>query len=201
MKIIIITGPSGSGKTNLANQLLAKLENSHLLSTDDFYKTGILSNILSYIIRSYFDKKISHNSKLLRKTISKILKNKEINYSYKYNFINKRTKLIYKQPSCVNNLIIEGIFSLELLKFISNNNYLLIRLKTSKDICFKRIYKRDYLERGKNKKDIIKNFKSAWEIYQNKEELYKISKNSNELIFKNDPNINNIIKKLSNNNS
>ena len=200
MKIIIITGPSGSGKTNLSKKLLAKLENSHLLSTDDFYKTGMLSNIRSYFIRSYFDKEISHDSKLLRKTISKILKNKKINYSYKYNFINKSTKIIYQYPSFINYLIIEGIFTLELLKFISNNNYLLIRLKTSMDICIKRIYKRDYLERGKSKKDIIKDFKRAWEIYQKKEELYKISENSNELIFKNDPNINTIIKKLSNNN-
>ena len=44
MKIIIITGPSGSGKTSLAKKLMLELENSHIISTDDFYRTGLLSN-------------------------------------------------------------------------------------------------------------------------------------------------------------
>ena len=45
MKIIIITGPSGSGKTSLAKKLMAKLENCHVISTDDFYRTGKISNL------------------------------------------------------------------------------------------------------------------------------------------------------------
>ena len=92
MKIIIITGPSGSGKTSLAKKLMFELENCHIISTDDFYKTGIISNFLSKFIESYFDRKISHNGKLLRKTINKILKNKEINYSYKYDFEKKNKR-------------------------------------------------------------------------------------------------------------
>ena len=83
MKIIIITGPSGSGKTSLAKKLMFKLDNCHIISTDDFYRTGKISNLLSKFIDSYFDRKISHNSKLLRKTIRNlILENKS-----KYNAV------------------------------------------------------------------------------------------------------------------
>ena len=93
MKIIIITGPSGSGKTSLAKKLMFELENCHIISTDDFYRTGKISNLLSRFIESYFDRNISHNSKLLRNTITNIVKTKEINYSYKYDFIKKKTEI------------------------------------------------------------------------------------------------------------
>ena len=152
MRIIIITGPSGSGKTSLAKKLLLELDNCHILSTDDFYKTGKLSNLLSKFIESYFDRGISLNKKLLRQTINIILRKKEIDYSYKYDFIKKRTEITHKKSLYIKNLIIEGIFTLELLKFISRNEYLLIRLELNKEICMKRIKERDYIERGKNKK-------------------------------------------------
>ena len=198
MKIILITGPSGSGKTTLANKLLVELDNCHILSTDDFYKTGKISNFLSKFIKSYFDKKISLNSKLLRRTISKIIKNEEINYTYKYDFINKRTEITKKKSSCIKNLIIEGIFAMELLKFISTNDYLLIRLKINKDICMKRIYQRDQIERGKSKKKSIKDFMRAWSIYKNKKISYKIFDKRREIIFKKDPNIDVILNQLTN---
>ena len=197
MKIIIITGPSGSGKTSLAKRLFAELENSYIISTDDFYKTGYISNLLSKFIKSYFDRKISHNGKLLKKTLTKILKNKEINYTYNYNFLKKSTEISYKKKYCIQNLIIEGIFTLELLKFFSIYNYLLIRLKIKKEICFKRIYKRDQIERGKSKTNTIKDFNKAWNIYQNKEKSYNVSGKDKEIIFIKDPNINTIIEKLS----
>ena len=198
MKIIIITGPSGSGKSSLAKKLSVELENSLIINTDDFYKTGKLSNILSKFIESYFDRKISHNSALLRKTINEILKNKEINYSYKYDFINKRTEINKNNTFYIKNLIIEGIFTLELLNFISKNDYLLIRLNINKEICMKRITKRDYIERGKSKKKSMEDFIKAWRVYKNKEKLYEVSEKGKEIIFKKDPNINVILKKLSN---
>ena len=198
MKIIIITGPSGSGKTSLAKNLMIELENCHIISTDDFYRTGRISNLLSKFIESYFDRAISHNSKLLRKTINKILKNKEINYSYKYDFIKKRTKIINKKSLRIKNLIIEGIFTLELLKFISINDYLLIRLKISREICMKRIKERDHIERGKSKTKVKEDFIKAWNIYKKKEKSFKILDKGKELIFKKDPNINTILKNLSN---
>ena len=198
MKIIIITGPSGSGKTSLAKKLMLELENSHIISTDDFYRTGILSNLLSKFIESYFDRKISHDSKLLRKTINKILKCKEINYSYKYDFIKKRTEITHKKSSYIENLIIEGIFTQELLKFLSRKDYLLIRLKINKEICMKRIHERDQIERGKSKRNSKDDFIKAWNIYKNKEKFYQISDKRKELIFKKDPNVKTILKKLSN---
>ena len=196
MKIILITGPSGSGKTTLAKKLMCELVNSHLISTDDFYKTGKFSNILSKYIESYFDRNISLDIKLLRKTIIKILKNKEINFSYKYDFIKKRTEITHKKSFLIKNLIIEGIFSLELLKLISKNDYLLIRLKINKEICLNRINERDYIERGKSKNTSIEGFIKAWNIYNNKDKSYKILDKSKELVFNKDPNINSILKKL-----
>ena len=198
MKIIIITGPSGSGKTSLANKLLFELENSHVISTDDFYRTGKISNLLSKFIKSYFDRKISHNGRLLKKTINKIIKNKEINYSLKYDFIKRRTEVTYSKSLNIKNLIIEGIFTLELLKFISRNDYILIRLKINKDVCMKRIKERDNLERGKSKRKSIEDFIKAWNIYEKKEKSYKISGKGKELIFKKDPDINAILNQLSN---
>jgi len=198
MKIIIITGPSGSGKTSLAKKLMFELKKCHIISTDDFYRTGTISNLLSKFIESYFDRKISHKSKLLRKTINEILKNKEINYSYKYDFIQKRTEIIQNKTLKIENLIIEGIFTMELLKFLSRNDYLLIRLNTNKEICMRRIYERDHIERGKSKEKSIEEFLKAWNIYKNKENFYKVLDKGKELIFTKDPNINIILKKLSN---
>ncbi len=198
MKIIIITGPSGSGKTSLAKKLMVKLENCHLISTDDFYKTGNLSDLLSIFIESYFDRKISHNSKLLKNTISEILKNKEINHSYKYNFLKKRTEITHNKTSCIKNLIIEGIFTLELLKFISRNDYLLIRLKINKEICMKRVKERDIIQRGKSIRKSLDDFTKAWDIYNKKEKTFKIIGKGKELIFKKDPNTNTILEILSN---
>ena len=198
MKIIIITGPSGSGKTSLAKKLMFELENCHIISTDDFYRTGKLSNLLSKFINSYFDRKISHNSKLLKKTLNKILKNKGIDYSYKYDFVKKRTEIIQNKSLNIENLIIEGIFTMELLKFLSRKDYLLIRLKINKEICMKRIQERDRIERGKSEVASMEDFLKAWNIYHNKEKFYGVLDKGKELIFKNDPNINTILKKLSN---
>ena len=44
MKLIFISGPSGSGKTTLSNQLVFKNKNGFVLSTDNYYKTGLVSN-------------------------------------------------------------------------------------------------------------------------------------------------------------
>ena len=64
MKLIFISGPSGSGKTTLANQIILKFKNGIILSTDNYYKTGLLSNLLSKCVEGYFDKRISFNYKL-----------------------------------------------------------------------------------------------------------------------------------------
>ena len=58
MKLIFISGPSGSGKTTLSNQIIEKIKNGIVLSTDNYYKTGLISKLLSKLIRGYFDKSI-----------------------------------------------------------------------------------------------------------------------------------------------
>ena len=196
MRVILITGPSGSGKTSLGNELLKNLRNSYIVSTDDFYKTGLISNLLSIFINSYFDKKISHNDKLLKNYIKKILKNKNIDYYYKYDFTKKHREIIYTKPSKVKVLIIEGIFVLNLIKFLSNYDYLLINLKINKSICMKRVIYRDQLERGKDKKKSIKDFNNAWKIYEFKKD-YNINIDKNRLlVFKQDSKLKDILKKL-----
>ena len=198
MKIIIISGPSGSGKTSLAKLLKNKLNNSYIISTDDFYKTGIVSNIFSKIVKSYFDKRISNNGGLLKKTIRKILKNKKIDYFYKYDFKNKTKKIIYHNTISIENLIIEGIFSLELLDFVSDLDYLLIKLKINKNLCMKRSFYRDQIERGKEKENSIRDFKNGWEIYKQKEKSYKTLERKRELIYKKDEDLEIILKQLIN---
>ena len=44
MKIIFISGPSGSGKSTLSNQIKVKIKNGIILRTDNYYKTGFISN-------------------------------------------------------------------------------------------------------------------------------------------------------------
>ena len=58
MLLIIISGPSGSGKTTLSKIILKKLKSGIILNTDNYYKTGIISQILSKTVVCYFDRKI-----------------------------------------------------------------------------------------------------------------------------------------------
>lgn len=173
MKLILITGPSGSGKTTISKYISKYLSNSYVLSTDNYYKTGFISNIFSKIIKSYFDKLMSHEQRLLKKDIEYILKNKSINHFYEYDFIKKNTKKNKTSISHIQTLIIEGIFSLELTNFFSENKYLLIRVKEKKSICRERTSKRDYKERGRSKILNLNEFNNRWKIYQKKEKKYK----------------------------
>ena len=75
MKLIFISGPSGSGKTTLSNQIIEKNKNGIVLSTDNYYKTGLISKLLSKIFRSYFDRIQSFNYKLFKEDFNFIVKN------------------------------------------------------------------------------------------------------------------------------
>jgi len=75
MKLIFISGPSGSGKTTLSNQIIKKNKNGIVLSTDNYYKTGLISKLLSKFVEGFFDKSISFNKKLLKKDFEFIYKN------------------------------------------------------------------------------------------------------------------------------
>ena len=53
MKLIFISGPSGSGKTTLSNQIIKKNKNGIVLSTDNYYKTGLISKLLTKFIEGF----------------------------------------------------------------------------------------------------------------------------------------------------
>ena len=196
MKLIFITGPSGSGKTTISKYISQNLTNSYILSTDNYYKTGFISRISSKFIKSYFDKILSHDKGLIKKDIDYILKNNSINHYYKYDFIKKVTKKNFKNFSNIQNLIIEGIFSLELTDYFSENQYFLIRLKEKKSTCRNRILERDSVERGKNKILNLNEFNNGWNIYKNKEKKYR-SKIIKGITLRKDLDLDFLLKKLS----
>ena len=197
MKIIIISGPSGSGKTTLSKKLSSNLENSFVISTDDYYKTGLKSKILSFIVDSYFDRVISLNTTLLNQDISMIIKENRSYHTYKYNFKNKTITKIKKNLINIKYLIIEGIFSNEFLSYLFENNHLYVNLEIKKSECLERILKRDPQERGKSRLKIIKSFHKSWLIYYKREHRNFINKKLNKLTLKKDPQVHYIIKNLS----
>ena len=165
MQLIIISGPSGSGKTTLSEIILKEIKQGIILNTDNYYRTGIISQILSKILTSYFDRKISFNSKLFNRDLEFILKNGFSNFYFKYNFKTKSIKKKCKSTKNIRFIIVEGIFGQEVIKKLSINNCILIKLKTNKQTCMKRVVKRDLIERGKSKDLAKKDFIKAWELF------------------------------------
>ena len=90
MKIIFISGPSGSGKTTLSNQIIVKNKNGIILSTDNYYKTGLISKFLSNFVESYFDRSISFNFKLFKKDFNFIYKNRISIHERSYDYEKKK---------------------------------------------------------------------------------------------------------------
>ena len=194
MKIIFISGPSGSGKTTLSNQILVKIKNGFILSTDNYYKTGIISRILSKFIEGYFDKSISFNYKLFKKDFDFILKNEmSVNERY-YNFKSKKIKNFLNETNKINFLIIEGIFARECSRNLNNQNYFFLELKINKNDCTKRVVYRDFKERGKNKKQAERDFLKSWDIYYKKFKNKRVKKNKKEFIITTTTNIDQILK-------
>ena len=95
MKLIFISGPSGSGKTTLSKQILGKIRDAIILSTDNYYKVGLISKFLSKLVKGYFDRSISFNYKLLKKDFDFIFKNKTSIYERSYNFEKKTVKNLF----------------------------------------------------------------------------------------------------------
>ena len=196
MKLIIVSGPSGSGKTTLSKLILKKSKNGIILNTDNYYKTGIASQIFSKIVSNYFDRKISFNIKLFKRDLEFILKNGFSNFSYEYNFKSRFIKKVYKKTKNIKFVIVEGIFGQEILESVSSNQCILIKLKTDKQTCIKRVIKRDFNERGKSKNLAKKDFIKAWELFH-KLKKKDYSKNYlEEFIVRNISDINFIQKKL-----
>ena len=198
MKLIFISGPTGSGKTTLSNKLIKKNKNGFVLSTDNYYKTGLISKILSIFVEGFFDRSISFNYKLFKKDFDFIYKHGiSINDRY-YNFEKKTIQNILNETNNISFLIVEGIFAKEFANTLSNQNYYFLEIKTKKNRCMKRVLKRDLKERGKDKKQAKKDFLKSWDIYYEKFKPNDINKNTNKFIIRKKTDIDHIMKRLLN---
>ena len=196
MKLIFVSGPSGSGKTTLSNQIIVKIKNGTVLRTDNYYKTGLQSKLLSKFIEGYFDRSISFNYKLFKKDFNYILKNGiSINERF-YDFEKKTVTNYLNETNNINILIVEGIFAKEFSSTLCNQNYYFLELKINKNECMKRVIKRDIKERGKAKEQAEKDFLKSWDIYHEKLKNKNFKNNANELNISKDTNIDQILKKL-----
>ena len=123
MKLIFISGPSGSGKTTLSKKIITKFKNGFVLSTDNYYKTGLLTNLLSIFIEGYFDKSISFNYRLFKEDFNFIISNGKSRNDRSYNFEKKSIKNYNRETNNINFLVIEGIFAKELSNILQNENF------------------------------------------------------------------------------
>ena len=198
MKLIFISGPSGSGKTTLSNKLIKKNKNGFVLSTDNYYKTGLISKLLSIFVEGFFDRRISFNYKLFKKDFDFIYKNGiSLNDRY-YNFEKKTIQNILNETNNISFLIVEGIFAKEFANTLNNQNYYFLEIKTKKNERMKRVVQRDLKERGKDKKQAENDFLKSWDIYYEKFNQNSINKNKNTFIIKKTKDINHIMEKLFN---
>ena len=196
MKLIFISGPSGSGKTTLSKKIIGKIKNGIILSTDNYYKVGLISKFLSKFVASYFDRSISFNYKLFKKDFNFILKNGISIQERSYNFEKKIINNFFNETNNINFLIIEGIFAKEFSGTLRNQNYSFLELKINKNECMKRVILRDLKERGKAKKQAEDDFLKSWDIYYEKFKNKNIKNNENEFTITKDTNIDKILKKL-----
>ena len=196
MKIIFISGPTGSGKTTLSKRIAKEIENSFILSTDNYYKTGKISKLISSLVNGYFDRTISFNIDLFQKEFQFICKNKEIRQQCLYDFKKKTIKNFYIKKTNLKLLIIEGIFAKDFLYKLKNQKILLIEINAKKDLCMKRAINRDVKERGKSKNLAKSNFLNSWKLYYRKNKSSK--KISNTFVYSSDMDINFLIKKIIN---
>jgi len=196
MKLIFISGPSGSGKTTLSNQIIKKNKNGFVLSTDNYYKTGIKSKLLSKFIDGYFDRRISFNYKLFKKDFDFIFKNRISIYSRYYNFEKKKVQNILNETNNISFLIVEGIFAKEFSSTLNIKDYYFLEIKTKKNECMKRVLQRDIKERGKGKKQAENDFLKSWDIYYKKFKPNSIKYDINKFIIENNSDIDQILKKI-----
>jgi len=198
MKLIFISGPSGSGKTTLSNQIIKKNKNGIVLSTDNYYKTGLISKLLSKFVEGFLDRSISFNKKLFKKDFDFIYKNGISIFDRYYNFEKKTIRNILNEKNNISFLIVEGIFPKEFSNTLKNKDYLFLEIKTKKNECMKRVVLRDIKERGKDKKQAENDFLKSWDIYYKKFKPNRIKNNTNKFIVEKSTDIDLILKKLFN---
>ena len=193
MKLIFISGPSGSGKTTLSNQII-KNKNGIILSTDNYYKTDLISKFLSKVVNGYFDKILSFNYKLFKKDFNYILNNGTSINERSYDFEKKTINNTLNRKNNINILIIEGIFAKEVSSTIFDQKYYFLELKINKKECMKRVVQRDIKERGKAKKQAQDDFLKSWNIYYQKSKNKNIKNNANEFTISKTTNTDQILK-------
>ena len=198
MHLIVISGPSGSGKTTLSELILKKIKNGIILNTDNYYRTGIISQILSRVITSYFDRNISFNYGLFKRDLEFILKNRFSSFSYEYDFKKKSIIKVYENTKNIKFIIIEGIFGQEILKKISQKNCLLIKLKANKQTCLNRVIKRDFLERGKSKDLAKRDFIKAWDLFHKNKKKCHSRNYCNTIVIRKKSDVDLLLKKIIN---
>ena len=198
MKLIFISGPSGSGKTTLSNLITKKNKNGIVLSTDNYYKTGLISKLLSKFVEGFFDRSISFNKKLFKKDFDFIYKNGISICDRYYNFEKKSIQNILNETNNISFLIVEGIFAKEFSNTLNNKDYIFLEIKTKKIECMKRVVQRDIKERGKGKKQAENDFLKSWRIYYEKFKPNSIKNNKNKFIIQKNTDIDYILKKLFN---
>ena len=198
MKLIFISGPSGSGKTTLSNQIIQKNKNGIVLSTDNYYKTGLISKLLPKFIEGFFDRSISFNNELFKKDFDFIYKNGISIYDRYYNFEKKTIQNILNETNNISFLIVEGIFAKEFSNTLNNKDYIFLEIKTKKNECMKRVVQRDIKERGKDKKQAENDFLKSWDIYYEKLKPNSIKNNKKNFIIEKNTAIDHILKKLFN---
>ena len=196
MKLIFISGPSGCGKTTLSNQIILKNKNGYVLSTDNYYKTGLLSKLLSKFVKGYFDRTISFNYKLFKKDFDFIVKNKISIRDRYYNFEKKKIQNILNEKKNISFLIVEGIFANEFSNTLYNQNFYFLEIKEKKNNCQRRVVQRDLKERGKNKKQAENDFIKSWDIYYEKFKTKSTKNNSNKFTISKKTDIDHLLKKI-----
>ena len=198
MELIFISGPSGSGKTTLSNHIIKKNKNGFVLSTDNYYKTGLISKLLPKFIEGFFDRSISFNNKLFKKDFDFIYKNGISICDRYYNFEKKTIQKKLNETKNISYLIVEGIFAKEFSNTLNNKDYFFLEIKTKKNECMKRVVQRDIKERGKSKKQAKNDFLKSWSIYYDKFKSNNIKNNTNKFIIEKNTDIDLILKKLFN---
>jgi len=198
MKLIFISGPSGSGKTTLSNQIIKKNKNGFVLSTDNYYKTGLISKLLSKFVEGFFDRRISFNYKLFKKDFDFVCKNGISICDRYYNYEKKTIQKILNETNNISFLIVEGIFAKEFSNTLNNKDSIFLEIKTKKNECMKRVVQRDIKERGKDKKQAENDFLKSWSIYYEKFNPNSIRNNTNKFIIEKNTDVDLILKKLFN---
>ena len=198
MKLIFISGPSGSGKTTLSNKIIKKNKNGIVLSTDNYYKTGLVSKLLPKFVEGFFDRSISFNNKLFKKDFDFIYKNGISICDRYYDFEKKTIENILNETNNISFLIVEGIFAKEFSSTLNIHDYYFLEIKTKKNECMKRVVQRDIKERGKNKKQAENDFLKSWSIYYEKFNPNSIKNNTNKFIIEKNTDVDHILKKLFN---